>query len=55
MFDDKEFSDKELTIAERLLEVLQHPERATLPALRGVNKGSVKIEVEKMNNLLGKI
>ena len=55
MFDDEEFSDEELAIAERLFEVLQQPERTKLPALRGVNKGSVKIQVEEMNNLLGKI
>ena len=55
MFDDEEFSDEELAFAERLFEMLQQPERVKLPALRGVNKSSVKIEVEKMNNLLGRI
>eukprot|EP00795_Rhopilema_esculentum_P003281 gene3280-biopygen1499 len=54
-FDDEEFSDEEVAIAERLFEVLHQPERTKLPALRGLNKSSVKIEVEKMNNLLGKI
>ena len=55
MLDDEEFSDEELVIAERLFEVLQQPERVKLPALRGVNKNSVKIEVDKMNSLLGRI
>ena len=54
MFDDEEFSNEELAITERLFEVLQKPERTKRPALRGVNKGSVNIEVEMMNNLLGK-
>eukprot|EP00795_Rhopilema_esculentum_P002131 gene2130-biopygen11212 len=54
-FDDEEFSDEEIAIAERLFEVLHQPERTKLPALRGLNKSSVKIEVEKMNSLLGKI
>ena len=55
MLNDEEFSDEELVIAERLFEVLQQPERVKLPALRGVSKSSVKIEVEKMNSLLGRI
>ena len=55
MLDDEEFSDEELVIAERLFEVLQQPERVKLPALRGVNKNSARIEVEKMNSLLGRI
>ena len=55
MLDDEEFSNEELVIAERLFEVLRQPERVKLPALRGVNKSSVKIEVEKMNSLLGRI
>ena len=42
-------------MADRLFEVLQQPERTKLPALRGVNKSSFRIKVEKMNNLLGKI
>ena len=35
--------------------MIQQPERTKLPALRGVNKSSVKIEVEKKNSLLRKI
>ena len=53
--DENDFSDKELAIAERLFEVMQQNQRTKLPALKEVNKNTLKKEVDKMNQLLAKV
>ena len=53
--DGNEYTSEELEVAKTLSNVLRQEGKTRLPALRTVNKGVLKREVQKMNHLLSKI